>query len=611
MNRKQRRKAAQKKTNKKSSATPAPNALSEDEARALFDLAGEKMLAGDLDGAKADLGKVLEIYPHHLRSLYLRGRIAFLQEDMDTALIFLKKAATDKFAEPHCDIGVIHRATGRLDDAAESYHKALKINPDIPEANANLANSLRELGQLEHALQYYEKAIKLKPDFAEAYYNLGMTLNLLDRQKEADTYLQKAISLNPESPSAHTELGSVYWKGGYTDKAAACFMLALEIDSTFSPAHTNMAAVHFKKHQFEDAIACARKAIDLNPNDVSSFNILGGSLHQLGQIEEGYTKMLRGISIDPTNAETRFNMGISLLLRGKFEEGWPAFEYRLKNNLLKLDRGFDRPYWQGEELGDKTLLIYTEQGLGDTIQFGRYIPHVRAHVKNIILEIEEKLVETMRPLIGDIPVIIKGKVRLPSFDVHSPLTSLPGICKTNLETIPATTPYLKADPIRVRWWRDRLAGEDLKIGLVWSGNPEHSNDKSRSMPLEEIKPLLALKGIRLYGLQVGEAARQLQEPWAAPIEDLSELLTSFSETSAAMMNLDLTISVDTAPAHLAGALGRPVWAMLAHVSDWRWMRDRDDTPWYPTMRLFRQQTRGDWTKPVLEIKKALQEKIAS
>jgi tetratricopeptide (TPR) repeat protein len=609
MNRKQRRKAAQKKSSKKPSAPTASNALTKEEARTLFDIAGEKILAGDLDDAKAELEKILEIFPQHLRSLYLRGRVSFLQEDMNTALLYLKKAATDKFAEPHCDIGVIHRSAGRIDDAAKSYRKALKINPGIPEANANLANALRELGKLEHAIKYYEIAIKLKPNFAEAYYNFGMTLNLLDRPNEADAYLQKAILLNPESPSAHTELGSVYWKGGYTDKAAVCFMQALEIDPTFSPAHTNMAAVHFKNHQLEDAISCAREAIDLNPNDVSSFNILGGSLHQLGRIEDGYTEMLRGILIDPSNAETRFNMGISLLLRGEFEEGWPAFEYRLKNKLFKLDRGFGLPYWQGEDLGDKTLLIYTEQGLGDTIQFGRYIPHVRTHVKNIVLEIEEKLVETMRPLIGDIPIVIKGKERLPNFDVQIPLISLPSVFKTTLKTIPAKTSYLKADPLRVRWWRDRLAGENLKIGLVWGGNPEHSNDVNRSMPLRALEPLLSLEGIRFYGLQIGDLTKQLREPWTAPVEDLSELVGTFPETAAAMMNLDLVISVDTSLAHLAGALGCPIFLPLAHVADWRWMQGRDDTPWYPTMRLFRQHARGDWDKPILDIKNALEEKL--
>jgi hypothetical protein len=276
-----------------------------------------------------------------------------------------------------------------------------------------------------------------------------------------------------------------------------------------------------------------------------------------------------------------------------------------------LDRGFGLPYWQGEDLGDKTLLIYTEQGLGDTIQFGRYIPHVRTHVKNIVLEIEEKLVEIMRPLMGDIAIVIKGKERLPNFDVQIPLTSLPGIFKTNLETIPAKTAYLKADPIRVRWWRDQLAGEGLKVGLVWGGNPEHSHDINRSMPLKALEPLLSLGGIRFYGLQVGDPVQQLREPWAASIEDLSELVGTFPETAAAMMNLDLIISVDTSLAHLAGALGRPAYLPLAHVADWRWMRDRDDTPWYPTMRLFRQQRRSDWAKPILEIKKALQEKTTN
>lgn len=196
--------------------------------------------------------------------------------------------------------------------------------------------------------------------------------------------------------------------------------------------------------------------------------------------------------------------------------GWPAFEHRLKNKLLNLDRGFKQPLWQGEDLDSRTLLLYSEQGLGDKVQFSRYIPMVKAKTPNVVFEAEEKLIGTLQPLTGDILIITKGKQPLPDFDVYAPLASLPGIFKSNLETIPADITYLNADPPRVRWWRDRLSGTGVKVGLVWGGNPIHSNDRNRSMPLEAFRPLLSLKGIRWYGLQIGKPAEELSADWAAP-----------------------------------------------------------------------------------------------
>jgi Flp pilus assembly protein TadD len=601
MNRKQRRKSSKKKPKKSSTPT-----LSQEEARVLFDTAADKTIAGDLEGATTDLKKLLDTYPTHPRSLYLMGRIAYLKNDTDTALKFLEQAAnTPNFAEPLCDIGVIHRAAGRLDEASASYRKALAINPDIPEVNANLGNTLRELGQLEEAAEYYTKALKLKPDFSEALHNFGITLTHLNKPKEAAEAIRKSLQLNSNNAPAYCDLGHAYWKLERSPEATECFTRALEIEPEYAAAHTNMAAVYFKNNQPEDAIISARKAIALNPNDPASFNTLGGALHQLGDIEEGFEYMAQGAAINPDNAETRFNMGISLLIRGKFEEGWPEFEYRLKNKLLKLNRGFKQPIWQGEDLGDKTLLLYSEQGLGDTVQFARYIPQVKAKAPNVIFEVEGKLVEILHPLTAGIPILVKGKQRLPDFDVYAPLASLPGIFKTTLETIPTDIPYLFADPARIKWWRDRLAGTGLKVGLAWGGNPEHSNDRNRSMPLEAVRPLLSLKGIRWFSLQIGERAQDLRADWASPIEDLSHEVNTFPETAAAMMNLDLIISVDTSLAHLAGALGRRVWMPLGHVADWRWLRDRNDSPWYPTAHLFRQRSRGGWGGVIEQIRDAL------
>jgi len=468
-----------------------------------------------------------------------------------------------------------------------------------------MGNTLRELGRLEEAAKHYTKALKLKPEFPEALHSFGITLTHLNKPKEAADAIRKSLQLNPNNAPAYCDLGHAYWKVERMAEATECFVRALKIDPEFSAAHTNMAAVHFKNNQPEDAIISARRAIALNPNDPASFNTLGGALHQLGEIDEGYQHMVRGAAIDPDNPETRFNMGISLLMRGNFEQGWREFNYRLKNKLLKLDRGFKQPIWRGENLDDRTLLIYSEQGLGDTVQFGRYLPHVKAKAPNVIFEVEEKLVEILRPLTGDIPIFVKGKQRLPEFDVYAPLASLPGIFGTTLETIPADVPYLFADPDRVKWWRDRLAGSGVKVGLTWVGNPEYSNDLNRSMPLDAVRPLPSLKGIRWYSLQIGERTQDLRAPWAAPIEDLSQEVDTFPETAAAMMNLDLIISVDTSLAHLAGALGRRVWMQLGHVADWRWLRVRNDSPWYPTIQLFRQRSRGDWVGVIELIKNAL------
>ena len=420
---------------------------------------------------------------------------------------------------------------GRYDEAAELVGRAIKADPQVAQFHNALGVILEAQDKTESAIDAYRNAVSLKPDYAEAHNNLGIILRNKGRLGDAEAKYRQALQLEPQSSEAHYNLGNVLKEQG----------------------------------RCADAIRSYDRAIELEP---------------------GY-------------AQAHWNRSHAFLLGGDLKKGWQGYEWRRSPDLeiVTYPHRHRQPRWDGSTFAGRRLLVHCEQGLGDSIQFMRYLPMVKARGGTVIFEAWKPLHGLLQNY-ADIDEMLElsfDKQTDADFDLHVSLMDLPAISGTTLETIPAETPYIHPDPAKVTYWRDKLDDPNLKVGIVWAGSPSHGNDHNRSCELELFAPLAGIDGVRLYGLQKGPAEAQARK--LSPVTELtslSESLNDFSDTAAAIANLDLVISVDTAPAHLAGAMARPTWVLLPFAPDWRWMLDWTDSPWYPTTRLFRQNQWGDW-----------------
>ena len=437
-----------------------------------------------------------------------------------------------------------------------------------------------QAGQLERAEEIYRQALESDPHCADALHLLGVLAHQTGNDEMAADYIRQAIVLNPFNAAFHGNLGITYRALGQLDAAAASYRQALGINSEYAEAYNN----------------------------------LGNVLRDLGQLDEAEASCRRALQIDPDYAEAHWNHSLLSLLAGDFEDGWAEYEWRWATEQY-TPRPFHQPLWDGRPLNGQTILIHAEQGFGDTLQFIRYARLIKGRRGVVIAECQRPLARLLESC-RDIDRLVALGDDLPTFDVHAPLLSLPRIFKTSLDTVPAEVPYIFAEEALVRRWRAKLARLDgVKIGISWQGSPEYSADRHRSFPLACFAPLARLPGVRLISLQKGLGSEQLSElggrfPVVDPGNDLDETSGPFMDTAAVMMSLDLVIACDSAVTHLAGAMGVPVWLPLSVARDWRWMLDRTDSPWYPTVRLFRQTRLGDWAGVFEEIKTALREQLS-
>ncbi len=494
--------------------------------------------------------------------------------------------------QAHNNLGNIYRDQGKREEAAASFQNALRVNPDHAVAHYNLGNVLGE--QLEEAIACYLRAIRLKPDFFQAHNNLGNVYKYQGRMEEAAACYRQTLALNPNFCEAHNNLGLVLQEQGQFEEAMACYRHALRLEPSYVEAHNNLGLSLQEQGKLDDAEACYRRALSLQPDHAGASNNLGNNFREQGRFEEAVAALQKALRREPNLAEAHNNLGMLCLQLGEFDKGWAEFEWRQKVAGLAA-RPFPQPRWDGSSLNGKTILIHAEQGLGDTLQFIRYLPLVKQHGGQVFFECPPALVPIIRTCLGIDQVFPEGSP-LPHLDVQAPLLSLPFLFKTTPTTIPATVPYLNADPAVVERWRNEIAGgSPLNVGIVWQGNPRYKADRTRSIPLRHFEKLGRVAGVRLIGLQVGMATKDLTTV-DFPVTDLGSRFDSASLADAAgvLKNLDLLITSDTSIPHLAGALGVPVWVALCKVPDWRWLLKREDSPWYPTMRLFRQKTSGDW-----------------
>jgi tetratricopeptide (TPR) repeat protein len=377
----------------------------------------------------------------------------------------------------------------------------------------------------------------------------------------------------------------------------------LELKPAFTDAWTNLGSALQIDEKYHEALAAHHRALELDPNHVEAHYNLGTSLQAQGRWDEALASYDQALRLKPEYAEARFNRSFVRLSRGEFAEGWPDYAWRLKCKKYPR-RELSAPLWNGSPMPGRTILLHAEQGLGDTLQFIRYAPRVE-QLANVVVEVQKPLIPLLEQS-GYRNLIARGSP-LPAFDVHAPLLSLPGILETTLETIPAEVPYLSAKPELVEAWRLRLAEwPEFRVGINWQGNSQFTFDKFRSVPLAEFAPLARAPGVRLVSLQRGEGLDQLEQLGAELSivdlgPDVDQAAGAFMDTAAILKNLDLVVTSDTAMAHLAGALGVQVWLAVGFAPEWRWLQDRTDSPWYPTMRLFRQTKIGDWTTVFAEM----------
>jgi TPR repeat/Glycosyltransferase family 9 (heptosyltransferase) len=391
------------------------------------------------------------------------------------------------------------------------------------------------------------------------------------------------------------------------DEALAVLRRALEIAPDYAEAHNNLGNALRERGEFDGAEACYRRALELKPDYAEARHNLGNAFKSRGHLAEALDCYDRALAIRPDLAQVHLSRAMALLEAGDFERGWPEYEWRLKCPQCAIPH-LPQPRWDGGPLGGKTILLYADHGLGDAIQFIRYAPMVKGRGGRVIVLCRAPLARLLATCAGVDLVVVEG-APVPDCDVQAPLMSLPGIFGTDAASVPADDPYLSADPDSVDAWAEDLAlSDDLCVGIAWQGNPEYIRDHLRSFRLDRFEPVARRPGVRLYSLQKGHGSEQIAElAGRFPVTDLGGRLDDLMDTAALMMNLDLVIAADTAVAHLAGALGVPTWVSLPIEPDWRWMSGRDDSPWYPTMRLFRQRRRGDWDDVFARIAAALDE----
>ena len=458
-------------------------------------------------------------------------------------------------------------------DAEAALRRALDIKPGFPAAQNNLGLLLKEQGRLDEAEAAFRNALTLAPNLAEVHNNLASLLLRRGALGEAEASCRRALDLTPHSAEAWNNLGAVLKEQLRLDEAGADFCRALELDPDNAEAHNNLGAVLRDQNQLDWSVSCFRRAL----------------------------------AIEGDYAEAHYNLACALLLMGQLDEGWREYEWRWKCRGVE-EPMHNRPRWTGEPLAGRTVLLQGEQGFGDILQFIRYAELVKRQGAIVIVECPPPVKSLLAPCSWIDRVVTAGE-RLPDFDFHLPLMSLPAMFRTSLADIPATIPYLSADPMAVERWKNELAGDrGFKIGIAWQGDTRNPRDTFRSFPLELFEPIAAIEGVSLYSLQMGSGREQLDGAngrW--PITDLGDRLGDFANTAAIVQNLDLVITCCSAPAHVAGALSVPVWVPLTSVPDWRWMLNRDDSPWYPTMRLFRQSRLGDWSTVFERMRQALRE----
>ncbi len=538
-------------------------------------IAGDHHRHGRLVDAQTIYSRVLEKHPDNATALEGLGAIALAQQN---------------FAQAQQLIEAALRKTG----------------PQGPSLN-NLGLAYRGLGRLPEALACFKQSLGIEPNSALTLMNLGQ---LLEQQGQTDAalgFLQRAATLAGANSAPHNALGNLLTRLERHAEAERCFRHALALEPNNSRLLFNLGNTYLRADRIEDAVAAYRAAIAVDPQYFDPYHNLGHAYNELGRPADAEACFRKGMELRPDDFNPHMSLGMTLIAQGRYQEGWREYQWRLHDKVQLPPRGFTQPAWQGESLAGKTLLLCSEQGAGDAIMFMRYLPLLLAQGAKVIVECLPPLRRLFEHLEGPEKVVLKGD-RLPDFDTYVAPIDLPLFFNTTVDTVPATVPYLpwptpEQDPsLRL----DAPSGR--RIGLIWAGNPSHRHDRWRSIhDVKLLAPLFDVPNTVFYNLQFGARADDFDKAGMGHriVKLGDERIVDFWNLAGFVRQMDLVISVDTAVCHLAGALGVPTWTLLAHGGEWRWMTEREDTPWYPTMRLFRQKARNDWPELIQRVTLAL------
>jgi tetratricopeptide (TPR) repeat protein len=498
-------------------------------------------------------------------------------------------------AEAHRNLGSVLRQQGKFDEAVASCRRALELQPDYAPAYNTLGIALQAQKRYAEAQAQLEQAVRLAPEMVDAHFNLGNVLRQQGKYEQAVTHCREVQRLDPDFADGYANLGAVFHDQLRFDEAREQLEQALRLDPRSVEVRANLSLVLQGLGRLDEALARSREALAIDPGSAPALASLASGLQEAADYAAAEASFQRTLELDPGSATAHFGLALCRLTTGDFRRGWTEYQWRWEANNIN-PQTFTQPMWNGEPLDGRTILLRHEQGDGDTLQFVRYAPLVKRLGATVLLHCRRSLAALLTTCQGVDSVHVTGDPT-PKFDYHVPLLSLPGIFQTELDTIPAQVPYIWPPEELVGRWRGELpAGGPLKVGIVWRGSPMHRRDRRRSIPLEHFAPLASIDGVQLYSLQVGGGNDELRTFSAADrVIDLAGRIESFQDTAAIMRNLDLVVSCDSAPIHLAGALGVNVWAALPFSADWRWLSGREDSPWYPTLRLFRQTALGDWS----------------
>jgi len=616
----------------------------EDTPAAYFEAGLRLLQAGQLAEAEQCGQQALTIDQGHAVSLHLMGMLCVAAKQYDLAIEWFATAIRQKgdVADYFVNLGVALHRKERFDEAIKCYDRALMLNPGQIEIWLRMAELLQRQERFDEAIKAFDRAVTLDNARADIWYRMGEILQLQKRMDEALLSFDQALKVKPDHREAANASGLLHFEAKRYEEALACFVKSSEIDPSQAGAFNFICRCQWPLRRYDDALASVRKAHELAPDDPEitrnvglllqgfsrheeamvwlekalalrpdfpqALNDRSTSLLALRRIDEAFADIDRTIALDPECPDYYWNRSLAHLLIGNFDDGWQGREWGRKSTLVSfVDRGFVQPRWFGEApIAGKTILLHSDEGFGDTIQFSRYVPMVAGLGARVVLELQPALYTLLAGLEG-VSRCLRKNDELPDFDLHCPLSGLPLAFKTRLETIPTAGSYLPPLPkARVMEWQDRLGPHDRpRVGLVWSGNPLHTNDRNRSTSLRQMSSIFDDRA-RFYSLQKAprpDDKAALSE--RSDIIDLTEHLTDFVETAALISHLDLVITVDTSVAHVAAALGRPTWILLPHTPDYRWLLDRDDSPWYPSVRLFRQDERRTYDSALARVREEL------
>jgi tetratricopeptide (TPR) repeat protein len=598
------------------------------------------------EAALAAYARALALAPGHPEALKGSGAanlaLGRAREAADLYMTVLASQPGD--ARAHAGVGNARLLESEIQEAILHYEQSLALKPEQMEVRLNLANALLRLGRFDEAAAQCREALALAPDDARAHNGLALVLQQQGALDVATTHFERALALDPRNAEVQRNFAHLLLRQGESEAAEALFKRALTTRPDDSEIEAGLAYALVQRGDFEAGRQHYERALALSPASAMALNSLGNVLLQLGEIEAAVVHYRHALALTPADPGTHVNLATALgrlgqldaaaasfaralalrpddplthwndallrLLAGDYKTGWEKYEWRW-HAARTVPRHAQHPLWRGEKLAGRTILLHHEQGLGDTIQFCRYVPLVAQAGAQVLLEVPASLAQLMRSLAAPVTVIPRGTA-LPAFDLQAPLMSLPRAFRTELPRVPAAIPYLRAQPDRVAAWGHRLAPvQGLRVGLCWAGDPRPgwrlgNSDRRRSIALARLAPLGAVPGVALISLQKGEGAAQAAAPPPGmTLHDVTSHIDDFADTAALIMNLRLVITVDTSIAHLAGALGQPVWLLNRFDTCWRWLLGRDDSPWYPTLRQFRQASPGDWDDVIARMAQAL------